>query len=352
MEYVLGKYVKIARYGKGGIIGGGSKEQIIEDLKLWEQLVAVAHIFTNPRDYNQAQGESIRLMPEAVFKKHFTLLLEKNFIIPHEFTDFHDGNRYSRNFFHYQSYGANPNGVQENLKKSRVVIVGCGGIGNHVAVVLATAGIGEIILLDNDIIEKTNLTRQVLFTEDDIGLKKTAVVKRELQRRNSEISISEISLNIDTPEDLDKVPAADMWLVSADHPFNLILWVNRYCVLNNQTYINAGYVNDIAVFGPLYIPGRTGCYECQNVVASMYGSEMNDTDLLVKDINQRYKTPTFAPVNNIAAAMCANDIIKFLGKYDTPLSLNKRIGIWSDNIQIKIQNMERSALCNICGIRM
>lgn len=352
MNYILGKYVKVARYGDGGIIGGGSKEQEISDLNMWEQMVTVAHCFISSKSYSLAKEEMNKVMSEERFDEHFKFLTNLKFLIPCEFDKFSEENRYSRNYFHYQSYGFDPKLIQERLKNATVVIVGCGGIGNHASVVLATAGIGEIILVDNDYIEKTNLTRQVLFTEEDVGFPKTQVIKRELQRRNSEVKVMEVSLNINNPEDLYKIPEGDMWLVSADHPFNLINWINKHCVNNSQPYINAGYVNDISIFGPLFIPGITGCYECQSIVASLYGSDINDVDKIIKNINERYKPSTFAPVNNVAAAMCANDIIKYIGGYASPLSLNKRIGIWSDSIHMEVQRMDRSSLCKICGCRM
>lgn len=344
--------MKAARFGDGGIIGGGSKEQLVEDLRAWEQLITLAHCFIQAKDPEQVKKELSAEISESSFKEKIDFLLHHHFLVPKSLNKFTEEDRYSRNYFHYQSYGANPDQVQECLRKSKVVIIGCGGIGNHTSVVLATAGVGEIMLVDDDLIEKTNLTRQVLFTEDDIGLRKTHVMKRELQRRNSDVHVSELIMNISTPEDLHKIPEGDIWVVSADHPFNLINWVNKHCVAIRQSYINAGYVNDIAVFGPLYIPDVTGCYECQKVVSSMYGSENSKTDKLIKEINSRYKPATFAPVNNVTAAMCANDVLKFLGKYEKPLSLNKRIGIWSDQPFILEQNMERSSLCKICGCRV
>nr|CAA40809.1 mccB [Escherichia coli] len=350
MDYILGRYVKIARYGSGGLVGGGGKEQYVENLVLWENIIKTAYCFITPSSYTAALETAN--IPEKDFSNCFRFLKENFFIIPGEYNNSTENNRYSRNFLHYQSYGANPVLVQDKLKNAKVVILGCGGIGNHVSVILATSGIGEIILIDNDQIENTNLTRQVLFSEDDVGKNKTEVIKRELLKRNSEISVSEIALNINDYTDLHKVPEADIWVVSADHPFNLINWVNKYCVRANQPYINAGYVNDIAVFGPLYVPGKTGCYECQKVVADLYGSEKENIDHKIKLINSRFKPATFAPVNNVAAALCAADVIKFIGKYSEPLSLNKRIGIWSDEIKIHSQNMGRSPVCSVCGNRM
>lgn len=66
-------------------------------------------------------------------------------------------------------------------------------------------------------------------------------------RRNSLIEITEIRMSVNKPLDIDRIPKADLWIVSADEPYQLIYWINKWCVENGQTYINSGYVNDIAV---------------------------------------------------------------------------------------------------------
>ncbi|MBO2531192.1 MAG: hypothetical protein CW348_15340 [Thermobifida sp.] len=76
---------------------------------------------------------------------------------------YHPVDRYSRHsLFHWLS-GADPQEVQERLARSHVVFLGCGGIGNLMSVNLATAGVGQVTLVDSDLIEKSNLTRQYLF---------------------------------------------------------------------------------------------------------------------------------------------------------------------------------------------
>ena len=76
-----------------------------------------------------------------------------------------------------------------SLAGSRVVLLGCGGIGSLVAITLATAGVGELILVDGDHVEPSNLTRQFLFTEADVGLPKAEVLARKLRRRNSSCQV-------------------------------------------------------------------------------------------------------------------------------------------------------------------
>lgn len=99
------------------------------------------------------------------FNQAFDFLFSNHFLVLAETSDNIFNNRYSRNHLHYQSYGMNPASVQYTLSQKVVIILGCGGIGNHVSAILASSGVGKLILVDNDVIEITNLTRQILFTE-------------------------------------------------------------------------------------------------------------------------------------------------------------------------------------------
>mgnify|MGYP001059603943 CR=1 FL=1 len=72
---------------------------------------------------------------------------------------------------------------QEKLKKSKVLIVGAGGLGCPVLLYLAAAGVGTIGIIDFDIIEESNLQRQILFDTDDIGKRKAQVAKEKLSKK-------------------------------------------------------------------------------------------------------------------------------------------------------------------------
>lgn len=78
---------------------------------------------------------------------------------------------------------------QEALAASRILLVGCGGLGNPTALYLAGSGVGHITLLDDDVIEPSNLPRQIVFTEADIGRGKAAVLAERLTAMNSQIEI-------------------------------------------------------------------------------------------------------------------------------------------------------------------
>lgn len=80
-------------------------------------------------------------------------------------------------------------GFQEKLKKSHVLVIGAGGLGSALLPVLAASGIGKVSLYDGDTVERSNLSRQMLYTENDLGLFKAEVCEKKLRQINPHITI-------------------------------------------------------------------------------------------------------------------------------------------------------------------
>jgi len=253
------------------------------------------------------------------------------------------------NFLYYGYNGGNALEIQKRLAVSKVTVIGCGGIGTHMAYYLATSGIGTITLIDNDDIELSNLTRQVLFKESDIGERKTKILKRELLKRNHEVFVNTIEIQLNSMESISALPSSDLYIVSADTPDKLIDWVNEACALKQQAYINVGYINDISTVGPFYIPQETACIKCTSIMPDMDCDKKEKEDIIA--INKDFRPATFPGVNGVAAAYAFTDIIKYLGDFGEVLTKNKRIGIHSASPKIEIQNLYKNKECPICEIK-
>ena len=78
---------------------------------------------------------------------------------------------------------------QKKLLKAKVLIIGAGGLGSPVALYLAASGIGTIGIADYDVVDLSNLHRQILHTEDDIGILKTQSAEKKMTERNRDISV-------------------------------------------------------------------------------------------------------------------------------------------------------------------
>jgi molybdopterin/thiamine biosynthesis adenylyltransferase len=151
---------------------------------------------------------------------------------------------------------------QERLRRARVTVVGVGGTGGVAALALAAAGVGRLHCVDPDVVELSNLSRQVIYTEDDIGAPKAEAAVARLSRLNTDITVSGQRLRIGSVADL--LPLAggcDVLLLSADQPPDVRLWANRACIAADRPWVDAGYHGPLVSVGQ-YVPGTGACWEC------------------------------------------------------------------------------------------
>ncbi len=147
---------------------------------------------------------------------------------------------------------------QEKLRNASVLVVGVGGLGCPAAQYLAGAGIGKIGLMDHDKVSITNLHRQVLYDEFDIGKPKALVAKEKLQRVNSEIKIVAIEEGLTIDNAVTLFDQYDLILDGTDN-FETKYLINDACILTEKPWIYASvYKNEgqLSVFnfqdGPTY----------------------------------------------------------------------------------------------------
>lgn len=147
---------------------------------------------------------------------------------------------------------------QEKLQKSSVLIVGVGGLGCPAAQYLAGAGIGKIGLMDHDRVSLTNLHRQTLYGEDNIGEFKAKVAKEKLQHLNSEIELVAIEEAL-TIENAEKIFSEYDVILDGTDNFETKYLINDACVLTGKPWVYASiYKNEaqLSVFnykeGPSY----------------------------------------------------------------------------------------------------
>lgn len=106
---------------------------------------------------------------------------------------------------------------QEKLKKARVFIAGAGGLGSAVTIYLAVAGVGTIRIVDHDRVELSNLNRQILYWDEDIGRSKADSAAEKLKRMNSEVKIEAIKEMITEANISDLVADSDLIIDGMDN---------------------------------------------------------------------------------------------------------------------------------------
>jgi molybdopterin/thiamine biosynthesis adenylyltransferase len=162
--------------------------------------------------------------------------------------------------------GRSSEDVQARLHQARVVVVGLGGAGGAAAEALAGCGVGHIHCVDADVVQLSNLNRQFLYTEDDIGLRKVDVAVRRLRRYNSDITITGEALDVDGPAALHGlVTDSDVLLLTADRPAEIRSWANVTCHGTGTSWVYAGYHGPQTTVG-FFRPGSGPCYDCLQVL--------------------------------------------------------------------------------------
>lgn len=161
--------------------------------------------------------------------------------------------------------GPTPSQCQARLGNARVVVLGVGGLGGWSALSLACCGIGEMLLIDGDRVEESNLNRQVLYAEADVGRPKVEVAAERLGAFNSAMRVNAIDERMDGEEAIAAaIDGHDIVIDAADWPAHDIeRWVNNVCFAAGIPYITMSHFPPIARVGPLYVPGTTGCFACQ-----------------------------------------------------------------------------------------
>ncbi len=150
--------------------------------------------------------------------------------------------------------------VQRRISAGKVVVVGAGGSGSMTVLHLAAAGVRNIRIVDHDIVSLSNLGRQLLYKEADIGKPKVAALKKFMEEYDSEINVESLRTRVTNEESAFRVvTGCDIAVITADDPWpSVVRWIGR-----------AGKRAGVAVlptffssFGPLIVPGKGPCIDC------------------------------------------------------------------------------------------
>lgn len=190
-----------------------------------------------------------------------------------------------------QTPRSSPYELQARLNASRVTIIGTGGIGSAVATSLVASGVGWVHCVDGDVVELSNLNRQVLFTGADIGRRKVAAAVDRLRLLNDDIQVTGTDVMIGNLDDmLREVRGSDVFVHCADRPEEIVEWSNQAALHLGIPWVVASYTGPMVAVGML-VPGRTGCLTC------MTSAERKRMDANgIGDLYHHKRVPGFNPV--------------------------------------------------------
>jgi len=149
---------------------------------------------------------------------------------------------------------------QLKLKQSKVCVVGVGGLGNPIVTRLAAMGVGRIRIVDRDVIELSNLHRQTMFNEDDVGQVKVETAAKKLRKLNPDIIIEEMPVSINDYTALEVVDGCDV-VVDALDSVNARYSLNKACIEKKIPFVTGAAVG---VTGQSFtiLPNQSACYHC------------------------------------------------------------------------------------------
>ncbi len=151
---------------------------------------------------------------------------------------------------------------QQKLADARVLIAGVGGLGSPVALYLAAAGVGHLILADPDIVELSNLQRQIIHDTSTLGKSKVDSAGIRLHNINPHVSLDLVCEQLDTHSLRSKMPAADLVIDATDN-FAIRYALNDYCFEKLIPLVSGAAIKfegQVAVFDPR--KPESPCYRC------------------------------------------------------------------------------------------
>jgi len=149
---------------------------------------------------------------------------------------------------------------QLKLKQANVCVVGVGGLGNPIVARLTAMGVGKIRIVDRDVIELSNLHRQTMFNEDDVGQVKVETAAKKLRKLNPDVVIEELPVSINDYTALDVVDGCDV-VIDALDSVNARYSLNKACIEKKIPFVTGAAVG---VTGQSFtiLPNESACYHC------------------------------------------------------------------------------------------
>lgn len=226
---------------------------------------------------------------------------------------------------------------QQRWLDSRVLIVGLGGLGSPAAIYLAAAGVGHLVLVDDDAVDLTNLQRQIVHSSERIGQPKVESARQTLAALNPEIRIDTLAQRLQGDELLAQVAAADVVVDCSDN-FNTRFALNRACFTVGTPLVSGAAIRfdgQISVFDPRQ--AESPCYQC------LY-REGEEEQLSCSE------SGVFAPLVGIIGAMQAAEALKVLAGIGE--TLNGRLLLLDGRrMEWRSLRLRRDPACPVCSGR-
>jgi molybdopterin/thiamine biosynthesis adenylyltransferase len=200
---------------------------------------------------------------------------------------------------------------QEKLRSARVLVIGAGALGNEILKNLALLGFANIVIVDLDSIEASNLSRSVLFRASDVGRPKAEAAAEAVRNIFPEAQVHPITANVLHGLGLGLFGWADVVLAGLDNR-EARLWINRACWKMNKPWID-GAIEGINGVARVFLPGAPPCYECTlgETDWAILNKRMS-CNLLALESDTEGKVATTPTISSIIAGLQVQEAVKLL----------------------------------------
>jgi adenylyltransferase/sulfurtransferase len=228
---------------------------------------------------------------------------------------------------------------QEKLWNSKVLIIGVGGLGCAVAQYLACSGIGQLTLVDDDKVDKTNLQRQVLHAEKNVGMNKCESAKQSLQQLNSEITINTVDHRLGWVELLDSVTQHDVVVDCSDN-LDTRNELNLCCFQSKTPLVSGAAIRMEGQVATYTMQEGQPCYQC---LSAMFGSSgFREQKLTCSE------SGILSPVVGVIGSLQATETIKLLAQVGQVLS-SRLLMFDAATMKFNEFKVMKNPSCKVCG---
>jgi molybdopterin/thiamine biosynthesis adenylyltransferase len=318
---------------------------IVEFLGNFDGLSSIEQISSK---YNNIDLSQLLKLVEVLYD-NFILIKQDDFYSNIEFNNHHRLINVLEDYFHSVS------GVLkaiEKLNTSKVMIIGLGAVGSHIAKDLVKSGVGEFIFVDDDIVDISNLHRQN-YIENNVGKSKALSLKESLEEISTSLNIEIINAKLSTGFFNENIFTDNISLIinCADEPnvdFTSEI-ISKYAMKKNIPHIvGGGYNLHLTLIGQSIIPYQTACFQCfKHFLKKINSSELENVRKLHRESR---KLGSFSPLSGIAANLASLDAFKILiGKFEYLNQSNKRIEFNMRTLSFKTMEVKKYDNCEWCG---
>ena len=225
---------------------------------------------------------------------------------------------------------------QEKLVNSHVLIVGAGGLGSPVALYLGASGIGHLTICDFDVIDLTNLQRQIIHTTANVGFNKAVSAKQAIYQINHEVFVQAVQQKSSEAEFSELVGKADVVIDCSDN-FATRYALNRVCFTLKKPLVSGaaiGFEGQISVFD--FRHSNSPCYHC------LYPDTGENTEMRCSE------NGVFAPLVGMIGTTQAAEALKLIMQIGESLQ-GRLLLLDAFNLEWRTIKLKRDPQCAVCG---